>query len=166
MLTSPSARPQPQENEGRARRLRRIPKFLAVHESGHAVVAEALGIEVELVWAGDEHQFEPALTDDGIRAKGGTFFLHPESVGPRELAVIAISGPIAQSKVEKKGYFTALARGGHRDIRAAMDALDGDACDYSSCEKRARRLVNKHWERILALAEALQRDRYRRGRLS
>lgn len=159
-----------------------IKRVRAVHEAGHAVIARALGVEVEIA------TLEPDMLDQDflagvvtINASGVTHYDDlPAQQQQRAFeidAIISLAGPLAQKKCQptntrRDGWCTdiedtwkyvfqaVLVEGGVEpeglspsDINEWQKVKGGDL--LSKLYKETAALVDEHWPAIQSVAEGL-----------
>lgn len=122
------------------------------HESGHAVAACVLGVEIEFV----------QLLNDLQGSRARVRYAQKER-SERDVVVVALAGPEAERKCA--GFIRDGADSGDlANVRAVMErlplehhpAIDDLLAHY---REEARDLVRDHWEWISAVATALRRHR-------
>ena len=127
----------------------------AVHESGHAVIANVLGYGVSFV------TIRPtAKSADGPANTGSCGWLRPADVPTRDEVLINLAGELAAGKLQ--GRKPPCRRGYHEDFHTAW----GLCCSEGGIDRRiAQRLsiyhdeawglICDHWPTIVDLAEQL-----------
>jgi ATP-dependent Zn protease len=116
--------------------------IIAYHESGHTIVALALGCTVRHVQIGDR----PHL-----------YYTHKRNwrIAAHDQAAIALAGDVAQDRA----FPGSLLRGATVDHQLALDA----ACRLTvaprnylhHARRRAEQLLDRHWSRVELLATTL-----------
>src|SRR6516225_25504 len=120
---------------------------VAHHEAGHCVVAVAVGFHVERV---------------RVHAGGGEYWLVEQVGGDqlRQLAQVALAGPLAELRHRPRHGDTALGQEGWRwhwrdDGRTARRYLRDNDAETLALFKETRWMVRKHWDAIERVAAAL-----------
>lgn len=122
-----------------------FPKYKAIHEAGHAVIAVTLGGYAEYL----------TLHPDDERA-GGCYVSWPEDGVDRTQfkLLTAAAGSAATAIYTRKGLAMEILHTGLADWRF-MKSLGDDSDDWFT---RARSLCRQRWPLILAVAEAARVD--------
>jgi hypothetical protein len=139
----------------RAFEVKRRDRFerMSLHEAGHAVVAHALGAEVERLWCG--------FDDRG--GEGGHMVWDSAELPALEHLAILVAGGVAECRVydgpawdsgdRDRCYEIAAAQ--RRDVRAAAALI-------VQAEQIAERILDRHWTVVTELARKL----FDRGRMA
>ena len=125
---------------------------LAIHESGHATAALALGIRVESVTiVGDSASY------------GHASFGHAADF--RDRLIVDCAGSVAEAKQFGGDALSLFRDSGHcAEDRDHFDRLGvRSGCSYSAAIDRARTVLGRHWAACRRLAEALLQFRTIRG---
>jgi hypothetical protein len=148
-----------------------VPRKRAIHEAGHAVIGYVLhrGLygndnafhSIVLRERGDERPIVHPITGLEISAKDGAVF---STSWPRRPGVINFSAamlllavPVAQAKQSRKGLDDlTLVMDGIGDFTKAYELVGNRRAARERCRRETRRLVNRNWGAITALADQLQ----------
>jgi hypothetical protein len=135
----------------RTRQVRRRGRRVSIHEAGHAVANLVLGLQFCAA-----HVYDAPRQSASRESCLGEVVYDPEIPYPGVyVAIVALAGPIAEARATKTSLLAVLWSGGSHDMAAARAALEDSRFTYSYAEREARRLVNRHWPAIQAVALAL-----------
>lgn len=121
---------------------------IAIHEAGHTVAAERLGISVTFVRA--DHQ--------------GNWFGQSRDAGDNAFRsiVVAMAGMLADARYRNSG--DPPGDGWHSDIRDILDRLPGDPAAAAALIERAmdaaETIITQNWNQIEKVAAELLARRY------
>ena len=140
------------------------PLWIAAHEAGHAVALLALGGNIR----------QPLTSVRVYPYRGDPLWPYPWNGNTKgrltgyKSAVVALSGPIAEYRVRrwKRGSIDDLLGADH--MHATDDLLEaaseGEIADFNAASERAfreaRRIVNRNWLAVRAVAREVQLHRW------
>jgi len=161
-------------------RLRETPRYVAVHEAGHAVARWALSPDLSepfdrIFIRTPREAAAPPYVIGGVE---GRLFYQPfgcylpdrtlldlldfQREDMEREVIDCFAGPVAEARARHISLYRALTEGGSQDCDAAHSALKdfyrpGAELDAASDAllKRAVKLVSQHWSAINALADEL-----------